>query len=148
MFTALIIISGITAAITSALTVNQLDYQIESINDLRYSSVGTVNGSSSEEFLRNEKVVSNLYDKPIDALNALVSGKIGAVVYDAPILKYLIKSNNFTGQIKVLNTNLQPQHYGLSLPYNSNLREQVNQVLLEKIQEAEWQDIMFNYFGE
>ncbi len=148
MFAALIIISGITAAITSALTVTQLDSQIQNINDLRYSSVGTVSGSSSEQFLKKERVVSELYDKPIDALNALANGKIDAVVYDAPILKFLIKSNNFTGKLKVLRTNLQPQHYGFSLPYNSEIREQVNQVLLAKVQESEWQDVIFNYFGE
>jgi ABC-type amino acid transport substrate-binding protein len=148
MFAALIIISSITAAITSALTVKQLDSQIQNINDLRYSSVGTVSGSSSEEFLKKERVVSKLYDKSIDALNALANGKIDAVVYDAPILKFLIKSNNYTGKLKVLRTNLQPQHYGFSLPYNSEIREQVNQILLAKVEGSEWQDLIFNYFGE
>lgn len=148
MFAALIIISSITAAITSALTVKQLDSQIQSLNDLRHADVGTVSGSSSEEFLRSEKLVSNLYDKPIDAINALASGKIDAVVYDAPILKYLIKSKHLSQKIKVLPANLQPQHYGFSLPSKSKIREKVNQILLKKTNESEWQDVIFNYFGD
>ncbi|MBL1215546.1 MAG: transporter substrate-binding domain-containing protein [Ignavibacteriae bacterium] len=148
MFAALIIISGITAAITSALTVKQLDSQIQGLNDLRRANVGSVNGSSSEEFLRGEKLVSKLFDKPIDAVNALAKGKIDAVVYDAPILKYLIKSQNLNKKIKVLPSNLQPQHYGFSLPSGSKIREKVNQILLEKTNESQWQDVIFNYFGD
>ena len=148
MFAALIIISSITAAITSALTVKQLDSQVESINDLKNIIVGTVSASSSEEFLRKQKIISMLYDKPIDAVNALSDGEISAVVYDAPILKYLIKSNNLSDQLKVLPSNLQPQHYGFSLPTGSKIRETLNRILLKKTHTAEWQEILFDYFGD
>ncbi|MCF8242571.1 MAG: transporter substrate-binding domain-containing protein [Melioribacteraceae bacterium] len=148
MFAGIIIISSFTAAIASALTVTQLDTQIRSVNDLYDVSVGTVASSSSAGFLKEKRIDFNEFDSPYEALLALNSGMIDAVVYDAPILKYLVKSKKLSGKIKVLPENLDPLYYGFALPSGSSLIEPLNRQILELISKKDWNDLKFEYFGE
>jgi ABC-type amino acid transport substrate-binding protein len=77
----------------------------------------------------------------------LQAGKIQALIYDAPILRYYIHQN-YIGSLEVLPYRLQLQEYGIALQPNSPLREQINVVLLQKIREIAWQDRLGQYLGE
>jgi len=147
MFAGLIMISGFTAAITTVLTVDKLDVGINNINDLYNSRIGTVKGSSSEEYLSQNPVdfitVSNIEE----GINYLGQDKIDAFVYDAPILKYYIKSKNIVNEIKVLPIILDPINYAFALPANSNLRESINRILLREIDKSEWKVVINSYLG-
>ena len=77
----------------------------------------------------------------------MLAGKIQALVYDAPILRYYIHQN-YIGSLEVLPFRLQRQEYGIALQPKSPLREQINVVLLQKIRENAWQDRLSQYLGE
>lgn len=147
MFAGLVMISGFTAAIASAFTVNQLDVGINSLNDLYDVRVGTVKTSSSEEFLQNNGFSYITTNNIEEGLDLIKTKKIDAFVYDAPILKYSIKSQNISNEIKVLPIILDPINYAFAIPANSNLREPINRALLEVIGNIEWQNTIDKYIG-
>lgn len=141
-------ISGFTAAIASALTVNQLDTGINSLNDMYNVRVATISGSSSEEFLE-AKGFSYIGVKSIDdGLRRLSEERIDALVYDSPILKYKIKKLKLSEKIKVLPMILDPINYAFATPTNSKLREKVNRTLLKQIDTKNWKDKVNSYLGK
>jgi ABC-type amino acid transport substrate-binding protein len=71
---------------------------------------------------------------------------LGAVVHDAPILRFLIKER-FEGELKVLPGYLERQLYGIALPQGSALREPLNAALLEIISGADWELTMARYLS-
>jgi ABC-type amino acid transport substrate-binding protein len=81
------------------------------------------------------------------AVTMTTDGKIQALVYDAPILRYYIHQN-YIGTLEVLPYRLQRQEYGIALQSKSPLREQINVVLLQKIREKAWQARLSQYLGE
>ena len=147
MFAGLFIIAGFTAAVTSALTLTELRTKVNGPNDLSRVKVATVEGSTSEEYLRSRHI---MFDKNPDvdsALDNLVATECAAVVYDAPILRYQVYQK-YGGEALVLQSTFERQNYAFALPSNSPLRESINQVLLRKTSSPSWDEILATYFGE
>ncbi len=146
MFVAIIIISSFTAAIASALTVSQLEAKIGGPEDLPRVSVGTIARSTSANYLKDNRINFGTYDTPLDGLKAVADNEIDAFVYDAPILRYLIKEN-FKGKLKTLPSTFLRQDYGIALANGSPLREDINVVLLREIGQPEWESLLDEYLG-
>jgi polar amino acid transport system substrate-binding protein len=147
MFAGLIMISGFTAAIASALTVDKLDVGINSLSDLYNVRVGTVRNSSSEEYLTQNSVDFITMENIEKGIDLIKQNRIDALVYDAPILKYYIKSQNISNEVKVLSIILDPIHYAFALPTGSPLREAINRILLREIDNVEWTKTINSYLG-
>jgi polar amino acid transport system substrate-binding protein len=147
MFTSVIIISSFTAAITSTLTVGQLQSKVKGPEDLPKVHVATLKGSTSEAYLKGRKIQCETYDDPIDGLKAVLDGELDAMVYDAPILRHLI-SSELNGTLQVLPQTFERQYYAIGLPQGSTLREGINQILVKKITEPQWQHILYKYLGK
>ncbi len=147
MFAGLIMISGFTAAIASALTVDSLEYDISNLSDLHNLRVGTVANSSSVDYL-NQNGMNFITTENVQVGILLIQeNKLDAFIYDAPILKYFIKTNNISNQIKVLPLILNPINYGFALPTNSKLREPINRALLNEINKSGWNKTVNSYLG-
>ncbi len=146
MFTGIIVISGITASITSALTVTQLESAINDPSDLAKVRVGTVSASTSYNYLRERGIRINEYGNIEQALLALNNERIDAVVYDEPILRYQVLHNP-AYNIQVLPFTLQRQDYGLALVSGSPIREQINIALLNVITSESWKDYLDQQLG-
>ncbi len=147
MFTSIIIISSFTAAITSALTVGQLQLKVRGPDDLPKVTVATIKSSTSETYLMSKKLAYQTYNNPLEALRAVASGQEEAMVYDAPVLRYLV-SREFGSSVRVLPQTFEPQYYAIGLVEGSALREPVNRALIEKINSPQWQDILYKYLGK
>jgi polar amino acid transport system substrate-binding protein len=146
MFVGIIIISSFTAAMTTALTVSQLESGIDGPEDLPSVRVGTAETSTSATYLDDRRIFYRGFDSTEDALLALANDEVDAVVYDAPILRYLVNQHH-TGAIHVLPKEFETQYYGIGVPANSPMRDPINRVLLETIDQPEWQDVLFEYLG-
>jgi ABC-type amino acid transport substrate-binding protein len=144
MFTAIIIISGLTASIASSLTVNQLSGDIESLQELRQHDVGSVAASASLQFLEDNYVPVRPFKHVQAGLDALESGKIEAFVYDEPILKYEILSGNRT-ELQVLPYRFNTQYYSYGLPKDSPLADRINPIMLRILESSRWQAILSEY---
>jgi len=148
MFTAIVITSTLTAAIASALTVSSLSENIRSIEDLARFRIGTVAGSSSEEYLRREGVRVETYPSATEALSALEENEVRAVLYDKPILQYLVRETERVENIELLPQEILQNSYGIALPVNSSLRKPLNITLLRKLTSPEYASIINRYLGK
>ena len=115
--------------------------------ELAESRVGTVPASTSEAYLRTHRLQYHAYDTVLDGLRALTTGKLDAMVYDAPLLRYLA-AKELPGRITVLPNTLERQYYGIALPAGSPWREKINYVLLERIRQPAWRDLLYQYLGQ
>ncbi|MFA8434969.1 MAG: transporter substrate-binding domain-containing protein [Marinifilaceae bacterium] len=146
MFTGIILISTFIATITSILTVSQLEYAIDGPEDLRKHTVGTILYTTSEIYMQDNRIVYIPYDSVTDGLEALNTGTINALVYDAPLLQYFI-NRDYKGKIEVLPNTFLRQDYGIALPEGSEIREPINRILLRRIHQEEWQDLLYKHLG-
>ena len=147
MFASIFLLSTLIAAITTALTVSELGTIVTGPDDLPRVRIGTVQGTTSETYLRAQRLVHQPYSHPLDGLQALVNGDIDAMVYDEPSLRYLTLTE-FRGEVKVLPAIFRRQNYGIAMPTGSTLRESVNRSLLHIIEQAEWEDVLYQYLGK
>ncbi len=146
MFASLVAISTFTAAIASILTVSQLQSVVKGPQDLPKVVVGTVPSSTSAAYLEQRGISVQTYPDLPEALDALAKDQVGAVVYDAPILKYLIKER-YRSTTTLLPGTFRRQDYAIALPEGSPLRETINRAMLEKLKEPLWDSIVTRYLG-
>jgi ABC-type amino acid transport substrate-binding protein len=147
MFVALIIISSFTAAITSALTVSQLSSGITGPDDLYRARVATVENSASATYLTDHSISFRAVDSPADGLALLAAGEVDAVVYDAPILRFLI-NQSYKSSLRILPGLFVEQNYAFGLSTGNPLTEQLNRALLQVTASQEWQRVLAEYLGD
>ena len=143
MFTAIIIISGFTAGIASALTVDKLESSIEKLADLQKTTVGTLSKSSAAYFLKNKDIHFIGFERVEEGLTKLGQGEIEAFVYDEPIVRYYIGQSSF--DLEVLPLKFDSQYYGFSMPYSNQMIHQINPILLQFIESDQWKYIKNQY---
>jgi ABC-type amino acid transport substrate-binding protein len=68
------------------------------------------------------------------------------VVYDLPILRYLV-NGIYVHDLRVLSNQFARQDYGIAIPPGSLLRERFNREILQIIQGAEWTPMLEGYLG-
>ncbi len=147
MFAALILVSGFTASITAALTLGELLSPVKGPSDLSSVRVATVEGSTSADYLTNRGIAFASYENAPLALESLQRGRSEAVVYDEPIMRYLIGEHD-EWRIRVLPEAFELQYYGIAMPTYSPLREPVNRVLLKTIESPQWKRVLTRYLGQ
>lgn len=79
-------------------------------------------------------------------MKELARGRVDAIVYDAPLLRWQIKREH-PGELRVLPLQLERQDYAFALPGGSPLRESLNTSLLQRINAADWDQRLKKYFG-
>ena len=138
----------ITATITSAMTVDTLNSDIQSVADLkaRKMSVGTLAGSTAQMFLERQGLNVLTYPDVEAAGAALADGKVKAVVYDAPMLQYYAK-NNPDKQLGVVGELFEKQSYGIALPLGSPYREEITRAILALREQGFFDELETKYFG-
>ena len=147
MLAALIVVSFFTASITSALTVGQLSDRVSNAADLGGMRIASVLSSTSASWLARQKF-GYIKAQDVDAaLGDLAAGRVDAVVYDAPLLRWDIQQH-YRGKLKVLPLVLERQDYAFALPTSSRLREPINMSLLQRINAPDWPERLKKAFGE
>lgn len=146
MFLGVITISFFTASIASVLTLSTLDGRVNSPRDLRNVRVLTVADSTSEQYLRRTGISASTAASLADALDSATNEKFDAVVYDAPLLKYLV-SEKYGDTLTVLPFTFSPQDYAFALQTGSPLRERINHEILEIVPQESWESTLRRYFG-
>ncbi|WOO41797.1 transporter substrate-binding domain-containing protein [Rubellicoccus peritrichatus] len=144
MFTSIIIISGFTGAIATALTVGQLEPAVTGPQDLPNVKVGVLKDSSGEEFLEATGLKPINFNSVDDGLKALQNGEIKAFVHDKPILVYSV-DERYINSIKVLEHSFDPGFIGLALPLESKNLKETDLALLEFVQTPAWDAILKKY---
>lgn len=148
MFVSVVTISSFTATIASALTVQRLDSAVNGPSDLPDVRVGSVDGTTSSSYLERQSIHYTTYESTLAGLQGLARGEIDAMVYDAPIMQYYVNSNpDLREAVTVLPGVFERQDYGIGLRSGLPLREEINYVLLSKINSSWWREQRVRYLG-
>jgi polar amino acid transport system substrate-binding protein len=130
MLFGLFVVAYLTASVTSSLTVAELRTGVEGFADLPGKQVITVEGTVADTYL-TELDIDHRVAADFDAAAAdLLAGRSDAVVYDSPVLQYFASTEG-RGQVSVVGEREKLDRYGIVLPQNSELREPINDLLLE-----------------
>jgi polar amino acid transport system substrate-binding protein len=146
MFAALIMVSGFTAAITSALTVGRLQSDISGPQDLRRAHVATVAGTVSARYLDGERLRSSAFPDLRSAMQAVQKGEADAVVYDQPILQYRNRELG-DGGLRLLPGTFDKQAYAFAVGSGSALREPIGREILRISNSRMWPEMTRRYLG-
>lgn len=145
MFASIIVISGYTASIASALTIDRLSAVVRGPEGLADARVGTLAGSAAAGWLDERRLAHRGYADLDAAVADLGAGRLDAIVYDRPILGYLTAGMQ---DVQLLPHVLRHEQYSIALPRGSELRKRLNTELLEVLQSAEWRTLRTRYLGE
>ena len=141
-----LLIANFTASVTATATVNHLENVINNVNDLNGRQVLTVQGSTADEYLQHIGIHATTVTTIQDAYPLLEAGKADAVVYDAPVLRYY-EARDGSGRVKVVGQIFNPEDYGIALPNDSPLRENINRAILMLKEDGTYQRIYQFWFG-
>ena len=147
MFASLLLVSSIIAGVASTLTVAKMKHLIATPEDLARGKIASIEHSVSDTYLRERRIYPNYYRNVVEGLKAVSEAKMDAMVYDAPLLQYIIKEQ-YPSTLIMAEARFESQNYGIALPENSPLREQINRALLEITSSIAWERIKHKYLGE
>ncbi|MFE8070625.1 transporter substrate-binding domain-containing protein [Marinobacteraceae bacterium S3BR75-40.1] len=147
MFAGLIMVASFTAAITSSLTVSNLQHQINGPGDLRSATVATIDKTASAQYLQEHRIHSVSYPDLETAMHSVLDGETDAIVYDRPLLQF---RNQALGEqsLTLLPGVFREQLYALALPEGSPLRGAISQQILDVTESADWKAINQRYLGD
>jgi polar amino acid transport system substrate-binding protein len=146
LFFGLLLISNLTATITSEITLRSLEGAIRGEQDLPGKRVGTVANSTANRYLSTRGIAHTTAPDVRALYTQLDRGEIDAVVYDAPVL-YHYSIREGSGKVKMAGTLFNPESYGIAFPSESRLREAINRVLLELREDGTYEEIYARWFG-
>jgi polar amino acid transport system substrate-binding protein len=145
-FIAIIFVAYFTATLTTNLTVNTYAGQITGPGDLPGNKVATVAGTSSERYLQDMGIPATGLKTIEDCYRALRDGSYDAVVFDSPVLRYYA-SGDGAGAVELAGPVFRAEDYGFAFRQNSDLRQKVDQTLLEIRQDGTYELIKRKWFG-
>jgi ABC-type amino acid transport substrate-binding protein len=146
MLVCIVFITYFTASITTIMTVNQLTSDISGPNDLPGRAVATVKGSTAERYLTTRRMEVQSVATIEEAYDLLAKGKVQAVVYDAPILLYHLKSA--PAKQKLAGRLFERQNYGIALQQSSPHRKTINETLLKLRESGYIDELQTKWFGD
>ncbi|MCK5902149.1 MAG: transporter substrate-binding domain-containing protein [Cocleimonas sp.] len=131
--TGLIMLSILTAVVTSALTAKAISGSIRSEADLPGKRVAAIASDAPRLWLESHGITVTPVQDMAAGIKALQAGTVEALVHDGPRLSYLsdiINAKAGKTLLAVMPASFNPQIYGIAFPENSKLREPVNRILL------------------
>lgn len=143
MFTGIGVFGFVIAQATASLTTSELRSSEVRVSDLHDLRVGTVAGSTGENFLVSRKIAPSYYNSAEELVDALNAGAIGAAVYDETLLRYWIAKSAYP--LRIATPGLTHEAYAFAVASHSPYREELNQALLRVLQQGGWDAIVRHY---
>ncbi len=148
MFAAIILISSITAGISSSLTVKKLSWSNDDLSAFKEHTIGTVKNSATER-----KLLDNYYNnlKTYLTFNELIDGLINdevqIVAYDEPLLRFVINDNEEFKDYELLNIRFNQSLYamGFSKKLNARKKAEISRRILEYSESNDWKILLSKY---
>ncbi len=147
MFIGIILLSTITASITSTLTIKKLEVSSEEIISYKKYRIGTVSNSATERWLM-DNFYHNLksYHTFENLIDGLRNGEIDIVAYDEPVLRYEIKSDDKKEfELLKLKYNLSMYAFGFSKHMDPEKQQLISTRSLEIIEGSGWKRLLGSF---
>ncbi len=139
----------LVAKVTAFLTIKKIQGEINNYHDLTNKTVATVKNSTSVSALR--KIGARVVEVPMieEAYTKLSKEEVDAVVFDAPVIAYLIeKKNPESKHFAAIGDLFEKQKYAIVLQAGSSLREKINQGILRIRESGIYDSIYRKWFGD
>ncbi len=145
MFIAVVFVAYFTATVTTSMTVQTLQGDIKSLDDLQSRTVATTAGSTAAEFLKTKQIKTLALDTIEAAYDALLNKQADAVIFDAPVLMYYA-SREGKGNVQLVGNILREESYGIAVPNDSPYRKLINSALLKLRENGTYQALYDVWF--
>jgi polar amino acid transport system substrate-binding protein len=147
MLLSIVLLALLTGSFAANLTADRLGGDIRGPGDLRGKAVATITGSNTVGILRGVKIRAKVveFENIRLALDALIAGKVKAVVYDAPMINYALKEPAYAS-LATVGGEFDITNYGFALQQDSPLRERLNQALLTLSENGTTEKLRQKYF--
>lgn len=145
------LIAGVTAMLASSFTLNAMQTEVRTLDDLRSLRVAALSASTSSSILESNGVLHQTRPDLDSLVTDLDKGLLDAIVADAAFLKFRINQGKQQGQFKsltVLPYELEAQNYAFVLAEDSPLREKINRAMLSVRAQRQWREKITEYLGE
>ncbi|HET7628849.1 MAG TPA: glutamine ABC transporter substrate-binding protein [Bacillales bacterium] len=131
------------------LAVQANNSEIKSVDDLAGKTVATRTGTTSQYYLEDNvpKAKIKTYPKITQAYQSLATGRVDAVLYDLPNVKYYIKTKG-DGKLKTVGDRLTAEQYGIAFQEDSKLVDKVNEALAAIKENGTYKEIYEKWFGK
>jgi ABC-type amino acid transport substrate-binding protein len=134
----------IISKISSEMTVHKMTESITCKEDLKKRLVGVVKSTTSETAMKKLGAKHVAYENIDKAVQELKQGRVDAVVFDLPAIKY---EDNLNDDLKAVNFTFDRQDYGIALSKKSPYRKMINLALLSIKEDGTYEKIYSKYFG-
>jgi polar amino acid transport system substrate-binding protein len=146
MYFSVIFLTFFQAQITSDLTAQKLQGEINGVEDLSGKKVISIAFSTASKFLTEKNITHTTTTSLNDAFDGIANNQYDALVYDAPPMAYY--SNNIgKGKVHLIGEVFKPESYGIALPQNSQNLNKVNLALLSIQEDGTYKELYTKYFG-
>ena len=123
--------------------------EVSSVDDLKDLTIGVQTGTIGDDYasdaVANDSQMKR-YNKGADAIQALKTGKIDAVVIDSLPAQKFVDAND---DLKIVENIWEPEQYAICLKKgNTELTEKMNEAIQELKDDGTLDKIMANYIGD
>jgi polar amino acid transport system substrate-binding protein len=140
------VVAYVTSSITSVMTVSTITHQINNFGDLGGKRVGVLAGSIGETYCRAAMLDIVSYDTMEEMVDALLKGRVAALVRDAPVLEWY---DNAHPELPITEVGpvFEPEKYGFALPSGSVLTRPISEAILKLKDNGTLDTLRAKYFG-
>lgn len=146
MYFSVIFLTFFQAQITSDLTAQKLQGEINGIEDLSGKKVISISSSTASKFLTEKNIAHTDFANLNDAFASIANNQSDALVYDAPPMAYY-SNNEGKGKVHLIGEVFKPENYGIVLPQKSENLSKVNLALLSIKEDGTYKELYTKYFG-
>ncbi len=143
----LFFISTLTAKITTALTISELQTGIESYEDLRGKKVGAPEGTTISSFLDKQNIPYKKYTDFTEVLVDLENGSLEAGVGGAAVSQYYAATEG-VGKVITAGSVFARDNIGFAFPEDSPYFEELNALLIQAKEDGTYESLRQKYFGK
>ena len=120
---------------------------MNTLDDLKGKSIAVQIGTTAAEAAKNiPNAKIRTFNAAVLTLQELSNGNVDAVVSDAPVMLYALKSGNLKG-IKVNSQLVTEELYGIPTPRNSPNLQRINQGLTTLLENGTYTQLYQKWFG-
>lgn len=141
------VLAYVTSTVTSVMTTQALNSQINSIEDLPGKTVGVLTGGTGEEYAAANGIAAASYADIDEAVAALLRHHVDAIIADGPVLEYYAFSNP-EDPVAVVGPIFEPDKYGFGIVRGSDLGRPVTLEILDAYEVDEVEALRVKYFGD
>lgn len=146
-FVAIVFVAYYTATLTTNMTVAKIGGSVASPSDLVGKRVGTVEDSTSAEFLQEMGVQPQTSPDIEGVFQAFRDGQLDAVVFDSPVLQYYV-ANDGASVGALSGPVFQPEDYGFAFRPGDPMRRDADNALLSMRADGTVDQLRRKWFGD